>query len=119
MVVLTQGLDDDNSVSEDLGKLLGAENSGSMYHLDIVQTDDISKVMKIEQLKAQFDDKLFTENDKRIRRNILGAANNIPEPLIYSTDGLFGTSGETYKEMKLFLNEQTERERTAIEKIRI
>ena len=118
LIVLTQGIDDDkaNQVSEDLGKLLGAENSGSMYHLDFAQVENINNVLKVEQLKAQFDDKLFTENDKRIRRNILGAANNLPELMIYAGDGMFDGSGEKYREMKAFFNEQTQRERRIIEK---
>ena len=119
VIAITQGLDegDDEQISEDLGKLLGAENVGSLLHLRADQTDDLSKVLRIEQLKPQLDDKMFVEQDKRIRRNILGAANNLPEPLIYAGEGsLFGTSGDTYREMKLFYQEQTQRERTAIEK---
>lgn len=117
--VITQGLDEQDKKREkqNLQKWLGAENSGSLYHLNVDQVDDLEKVLKVVQPKAQIDDKLFVENDKRIRRNILGAANNLPEPLIYAGEGaLFGTSGETYREMKLFYQEQTQKERTIIEK---
>lgn len=119
VIAITQGLDDgeDETISNDLGELLGAENVGSLLHLRAEQTDSLDNVLKIEQVKAQIDDKMFVEQDKRIRRNILGAANNLPEPLIYSGEGaLFGTSGEAYREMKLFYQEQTQKERRAIEK---
>lgn len=119
IIALTQGLDEEMSeqVSEDLAKMLGAENSGSFYHIDFAQVDDIDKVLKIEQLKPQFDDKLFTETDKRNRRNILGAANNLPSQLLYAEDGALFTSGsETIQEYKRFYSEQTEDERGALER---
>ncbi|HET8838034.1 MAG TPA: hypothetical protein VFM82_03480 [Flavobacteriaceae bacterium] len=117
--VVMQGLDeeDEEQEFENVTKWLGAENSGGVYCLNVEQIEDLDNVLKIVQPKAQLDDKLFVENDKRIRRNILGAANNLPEPLIYAGEGaLFGTSGDTYKQMKLFYQEQTQRERSAIEK---
>jgi hypothetical protein len=95
---------------------LGAENSGSLYHLDVEKTKDIKNYVHVEQLKPQFDDKLFEVTDKRVRRNILGAANNIPEALVTASDGaLFGTNADTYKQMKIFYSEQTEEERGALE----
>ncbi len=118
-VVVTQGLDEEYEevVKADLAKWLGAENTGNMYHLSVEQAESLANVIRIDQLKPQMDDKLFVENDKRIRRNILGAANNLPEPLIYASEGaLFGTSADAYTEMKLFYQEQTEKERDKIEK---
>jgi hypothetical protein len=117
VIAIIKGDDENGEVKKDLGSLLGAENVGSLLVLEAEQTDEIDKILKIEQLKAQIDDKMFVEQDKRIRRNILGAANNLPEPLIYAGEGaLFGTSGDTYREMKLFYQEQTQKERKAIEK---
>ena len=117
VIAIIKGDDEDGNAKKDLGKLLGAENVGSLLVLEAEQTDEVDKILKIEQLKAQIDDKMFVEQDKRIRRNILGAANNLPEPLIYAGEGaLFGTSGDTYREMKLFYQEQTQKERKAIEK---
>lgn len=47
----------------------------------------------------------------------MSAFNNIPEPLVNASDGaLFGTSGETYSEMKKFYSEQNDEEREAIYK---
>jgi len=113
-IAITSGLDEEqsNQTSKDLSKFLGSENSGDIYQMDVSGVDDLDKVLKIIQLKPQFDDKLFEVNSKRISRNILGAFNNIPEQLVLGSDGaMFGTSGETYKEMKVFYSEQTEDER--------
>jgi hypothetical protein len=113
-VALTQGLDEEESkrVSEDLRKFIGAENSGNLYHMDVASATSLEEIIKFIQLNPQFDDKLFIEADKRIRRNILGAFNNIPEPLILAGEGaIFGTNAEAYNEMKLFYSEQTEDER--------
>jgi len=115
--VITQGLDSEQSkvIEDNLSKFLGSENSGSIFHLDIESTDDIDKVIKFTQLKGQFDDKLFDSNDARVRRNILGAFNNVPEPLVLASSSLFGTSGDTYREMKIFYSEQTEDERKRLQ----
>lgn len=119
VAIITQGLDDEEEkdIKKDFSKWLGAENSSSLYHMNVEGLEDLSNAFRVEQLKPQLDDKLFVENDKRIRRNVLGSANNLPEPLIYAGEGaLFGTSGDTYREMKLFYQEQTNNERNAIEK---
>lgn len=116
--VLTQGLDPDQSkkVVEDVSKWLGSENSASLYHLDLEETDDLDKSFKILQVKAQYDEKLFIETTKRIKSNIFGCFNNIPEPLVMSSaSALFGTGADTYTQMKLFYSEQTETEREVLE----
>jgi len=118
-VVLTQGLDEDQeeATKEDLKGFLGAENSSSVYYLNVDQVTSLDEVLKIIQLKAQFDDKLFEVTDKRILRNIFGAFNNIPPALVLSGEGsLFGTNSETYKEMKVFYSEQTREEREKLER---
>lgn len=116
--VLTQGLDEEKveDVKKDLANFLGAEDSDNIYHMDVSNVDDLDSVLKFIQLKPQFDDKLFTETKKTIRENIMGAFNNVPEPLIMAGAGaMFGTSGETYREMKLFYSEQTEEEREKLQ----
>lgn len=117
-IALTAGLDeeDEEAMQEDLMKFLGAENSASIYYMNFEAGADLEKILKIHQLKPQFDDKLFEVTDKRLRKNILSVFNNVPEPLIYSNEGaLFGTSGEAYSEMKEFYSEQTDYERSKIE----
>jgi len=113
-IALTSGLEDAESdkVAEDLKTFLGSENSGDFYYLSLENVSDLDKVIKFQQLLPQFNDKLFEATGKQVRKNIMGAFNNVPEALVLSGDGaMFGTSDETYKQMKLFYSEQTEKER--------
>jgi len=116
--VITNGLDEDTAkdVVSDVSKWLGAENSASLYHLDLEEVEDIDKAFKILQVGAQYNEKLFIETSKRLKTNIFGAFNNIPEPLVMSSaSALFGTAADTYTEMKLFYSEQTETEREELQ----
>lgn len=118
LAVITQGLDEDDSdtVDEDVQNWLGAENSANVWRLNVAETDDISKILRIEQIKSQYDEKQFTETKKDARINIMGAANNIPESLVLNSSGLFGQSGEAYIQAKEFYTEQTDWERSEVER---
>ena len=116
--VLTQGLDEEmaNKIKEDIALWLGTEGSAGVYHLDVEQIESLDNVLKILQVKSQFDHKQFESVTTALRRNILGAANNLPEGLAFAdTNSLFGGTGEQYKQMKLFYWEQCEWERQKIE----
>lgn len=118
-VALTKGLDDEQSeqVKEQLADFMGADNAHSLLHLDVEQADSLDEIIKFIQLPPQFDDKLFEQTERRIRKNILGAFNNVPEILILSGDGaLFGTNADAYKEAKIFYSEQNEPEREQLER---
>ena len=109
--------DDAEDFEEELQTFLGSENSGSVFIVEVPEetTVELDKAFHVEQLKPQFDDKLFDITSKSIRQNILGAFNNIPEPLIFAGSTLFGTSADTYEQMKLFYWEQNEYERSLLE----
>lgn len=112
------GADADEDFEEEIESWLGAENSSSAFVVSVPQTvnADLDKAFMVTQLKPQFDDKLFESTKKSIRESIMGAFNNIPEPLVFSGAGsLFGQSGETYREMKKFYWEQNEFERSQLE----
>lgn len=115
--VITSGLDeeDEEIVKNDVQKWLGSENIGGVYHLSVGQTENIDKIFKVGQVKAEFDEKMFTETVKDLRDNIIGAANNAPKQLIKSDDTLFGANSQTYLEQKKFYDEQTEEERSKLE----
>lgn len=118
-IIITQGIDeeDESTTNEDIKNLLGADNAGNVWHLEVDQVENLDNVLKVIQLKPQFDDKLFESTDKRILRNIFGAFNNIPPALVLSSEGaLFGTNSETYNEMKIFYSEQTKEEREKLER---
>jgi len=116
--VITAGLDEEanKTVDEDIATWLGSENIGGAYHLSVGPVDDIDKVFKVGQVKAEIDDKLFSETKVTIKSNIYSAANNVPEQLVKSETSLFGTQSETYIEMKKFYTEQTFEERNELEK---
>ena len=115
--ILTQGLDEEqvDGVKEDIQKWLGAENSSTVYHLDVENVESLDNVLKILQVPSQFDDKQFDTIRKSLRINILGSANNLPSDLAFSEGGMFD-SGEKYQELKKFYWEQCEWERQKIEK---
>jgi len=117
--LVTSGLDDEDieQVEADAKSWLGAEQVGGVFTLHVEKTEDIDKVFKVGQVKAEIDEKLFTETKSTIKDNIYAAANNIPAQLVKSDTSIFGTQSETYIEMKKFYTEQTQDERKEIEDV--
>lgn len=116
--VLTQGLDEEQEeeVKEDIQKWLGSSGSSGVYHLSVEAMDDLDNLLKIVQVPSQFDADQFETINTDLRRNVLGAANNLPEGLAFSDSGsLFAGSGESYKQMKAFYWEQCSWEREKVE----
>lgn len=115
--VVTSGLDeeDNKTVDEDIAKWLGADNIGGTYRLSLDAGAEIDKVFKVGQVKAEFDDKLFSETKTTLRDNIYSQANNVPMQLVKADSAMFGTQSETYLEMKKFYSEQTYEERKELE----
>lgn len=117
LCVLTNGIKGEiaTKIAKDIKGWLGAENSANMYHLDIEQTDDLEKVLKIIQVPPQYNEKVFIETSKRIKSTIFGAFNNIPEQLVTSSgSALFGLQEGAYEKMIKFYNNQTATERREI-----
>ncbi|RMZ60075.1 hypothetical protein D1632_10830 [Chryseobacterium nematophagum] len=109
----------EDSFDEVLKDNVGAENASNVLVISVPMssTDDVSKAFRIEQVKAQYDDKLFESTVKTLRQNIMGVFNNPPEILVFAGSGaLFGPNSETYIEAKKFYWEQNERERSKLEK---
>lgn len=115
--VVTSGLDteDEKAVNEDIAKWLGSENIGGTYHLSLEAGAEVDKVFKVGQIKAEYDDKLFSETKTTLRDNIYSQANNVPVQFVKADTSIFGTQSETYIEMKKFYTEQTQDERKEIE----
>lgn len=112
------GDDDNEEFIEEVRNYLGAENSGNVLIVEVPHDTDgeLAGSFVVDQLKPQFDDKLFEVTTKNIRQNIMGAFGNIPEPLAFSgTGALFGTSADTYTQMKQFYWEQLEPYRFKLE----
>lgn len=109
----------DRDFNDEVRDSLGAEGSSDVLIIDVPMgaTDDLRKAFVVENVKAQFDDKLFEGLEKSTERKIMKAFNNIPEALVNAGNGaLFGTNAETYEQMKVFYWEQNEKERMKIEK---
>lgn len=118
LAVLTQGLDEEKAedIKKDIAGWLGAEGSSDIYHLDVESIESLDNVLKIINVPSQFNDKQFAVVKPDIRRNILGAANNLPEGLAFANENtLFAGSGESYVQMKDFYWEQCEWERQKVE----
>lgn len=108
----------DEDFNDELKDFMGTENSGNLFVVEVPQSldSDLENSFLVKQLPAQFDDKLYETTIKNLRQNIMGAFNNIPEPLVFAGSGaLFGTSADSYNEMKRFYWEQNEYERSALE----
>lgn len=112
VAVLTQGLDEETAknINSDIEKWLGEEGGDGMWRLDVERAESLDNILKIIQLKAQIDPKLFSELKAEIRSAIMGIF-NIPEGLLMASDSIFGTQSDTYDGLKLFFSEQTESER--------
>lgn len=117
LAVLTQGLDEETAskVKELIQGWLGVENSANVFHLDVEQVENLENVLKIINVPSQFDEKQFQLTRKFIRTHILGAANNLPEPLAFVDSGAMFDSGEKYTQLKKFYWEQCEWDRQKVE----
>lgn len=110
--------DEDHSKNDDLESFLGAEGSGGIYVQRIKNTDDPDKLMNIKTFDSVFDDKMHEVTAKRIRKNILGVFDNLPELLVFSGEGaLFGTNPETFENAKTFYKENTREKREYLAKV--
>lgn len=112
--IITNGLDEETAtkVDEDIADWLGSENAAPVFRMDVESADNLDNVLKVIQLDAQYNEKLFEKTNANLETKILGAFNSIPEILVKSSPGaIFGTSGEEYKQAKIFYSEQTEDER--------
>lgn len=117
-LVLTQGLDDEQAkeVQKMIFGWLGAENSDNVAHIDVEKAEDLDKVLKIIQVKGDFDFEMFEKVILRLQSTILGAAKSIPEILILSSSGaLFGANSETLREAERFYSRQTRKYRNLLE----
>jgi len=96
---------------------LGTDGSGGMFVQSMKNTDDPDKLLVVKQFKSQFDDKMFALTEKRLKRNIIGAFDNLPEALISAGDGvMFGTNPETFENLKNFYDENTKPKRDFLHK---
>ena len=121
VIVQTNGLteEQEDETYKVFQNFMGDENSSDMvfFPANLGDGQTFEDAIKVTQLKPQYDEKFISETIPRLRRNIMASFNNIPEPLVMSSDSaLFGTSGETYSYMKKFYSDQCDEERYAVSK---
>lgn len=115
-IVATNSLDTQESddIRETLTALLGIDSTAGFGLIELQNVETISDYIKVIELDADFDDRQFEQTERRVRKNIL-ACFGIPEALISTTDvNIFGNSGESFRQMKYFVNQQMEDERQMV-----
>lgn len=106
-IFLTQGLDDEQAeqIQEELALFMGATNSSSSYHIDLTRVENLDNVLKVIQLNAQFDEKIFEKTKDLIADRIMGAW-DVPGQLLEANDNaLFSQNADAFNEYKLFFAE--------------
>lgn len=118
LMVLFSNLDPDyeKDFKDDIKAWLGAENSSGIYIGKVDDAEEIGKNIYIKQLESQYDDDMAVNTEERIRRNILGAGQNVPEGLLFSNEGGMFSSGEQIEQLKLLYEENTSAERKVVER---
>lgn len=100
-------------------QFMGAHNVDGVIHIEMdFEGDDLEKEFIIKQVDSNIDDKLFAHTETSVSDNIRMCFNNVPAALIRSKEGaLFGSSGEAIEQMKIFYQDQTNKERMTVEQI--
>ena len=95
---------------------LGAENSGSLLHVQLEhQEDKLDDAILIQSIPSDINDEMFKYTEESTFKNILMAFNNIPTGMVRSDNALFGNSGESLRVMKETYQENTTFERMELE----
>lgn len=89
---------------------MGADGAGNVAHIESTnESDKLNEEIFLQNMDSSVNDKLFEYTDRNVSDKIRKAFLNIPPALIDSNDSsIFGQSGETLKQMKLFYQEQTD-----------
>lgn len=99
-------------------EFIGAENVDGVMHMELDFDEDVNDEILFKNIDSNINDKLFAFTEKSVRDNIRIAFKNIPAPLIASQDGkMFNSSGEAIRAMRIFYQEQTEKERMRLEQL--
>ena len=102
---------------ETIETFFGAENAGDGIHIETdFDGEDLEKSFLIKNYQSNINDKLFEFTEKSTRRNILFAFNNRPVMLVEPSEGVFSSSGETFRQAQLMYWRNNKRERSSIEK---
>ena len=115
-IIATLGSSDEyyDEDADNLAELIGEENGSDLLTFQ-GQHDaegNIMEAIKIDVIESKVDDELYKHTEESISRNVARCFNNIPRILIESGDGaMFGASGDSIREAKMFYHDETEDER--------
>lgn len=101
-----------------LQDFIGAENTGGVLHVEMeFESDKIEDEFLLKQIDSNINDKLFAHTEDSVANNIC-AALKVPQVLVRQKDNnMFSASGEVLLQAKLFVQEQTEKDRINIENL--
>jgi hypothetical protein len=104
-------------MDELLSKFVSAENNEGLLHIEMqYDGDDMEKMFKVIDFKAESEDGFFKDNENTIKKNIRACYFNIPPILIDSENSFFGSSGEAINELKEFYEQNVKPERIKFER---
>jgi hypothetical protein len=100
-----------------LKEFMGVDNIDTvmMLNLGVDEIEQLDKAFIVKDINSNVNPDLFRDMEKSLADNIRVVFNNVPDILLKTTAGIFGQSGEAYKQAKDFYTEQTEKERKTIE----
>lgn len=104
---------DQTQFEENLAKMFGGEHEVSAIILE-AEFDEEGNILdgptiKVDELKNNIDDKIFSTYETGVANNIRKSFNSIPQVLIdYEVGKLSGTSGEAIRQAVKFYNGQTQ-----------
>ena len=107
------------SFRKTIKEFVGVENSDGVLHLELeFNSDKLEDEILFKQIDTNINDKLFAHTETSVSDNIRMCFNNVPGALIRSQDGkMFGSSGEAIQAMKVFYQDQTNKERMIVNEI--
>ena len=125
MVDVEEGDDDYNNqvagrqeFRNTIKEFIGVENSDGVMHLELeFNGDKIEDEIHFKQIETNINDKLFAHTEKSVFENICLAYSINPNLIKPKDNSMFSSSGETYQQMKLDLQEKTESLRSDLEEI--
>lgn len=102
---------------EILKKSTGVESQSSVIVLEKdLNSDEFKQDYSLEPIQSNVNDKLFQYADKKTANNIRKAFSNVPVVLIDTQEGRLGnTSGESFTQAQIFMQNQLEKTRNEVE----
>ena len=103
----------------ELKKSIGVEAEQSVFHFETeMQGDKLENSVLIKPIESNIKADMFQYADEKTANNIRKSYGNVPPVLIDYVEGKLGnTSGESLKEARVFMQEQTQEERQDVQEM--